>query len=193
MNEKIILASSSPRRVDLLKSCHINFETAIHNFDEKSISIKDPKKHASLIAYKKADSISKEEFYSRYVLGVDTIVAFKDKILGKPENADEAEQNIRMLSGNTHRVISGISIVNRRKNVKLIDYSVSKVTFCKLDEKFIKFYLDNNLYKGYAGGYAIQGLFGLVVKKIEGSYTNIVGLPMEKLYAMLNKLDIIIN
>ena len=113
--------------------------------------------------------------------------------MGKPKDKNEAENNIRMLSGNTHEVISGISIVNRKKNIKLIEHSVSKVTFSKLDDKFIQYYLDNNLYIGYAGGYAIQGIFGLVVKKIEGSYTNIVGLPMEKLYAMLNRLGIIIN
>ncbi|HOV14365.1 MAG TPA: nucleoside triphosphate pyrophosphatase [Spirochaetota bacterium] len=193
MNTKIVLASSSPRRVELLKNCHINFETATHNFDEDSHKFTNPIKYAKELAYGKANSISKEEFFDRYILGVDTIVEFNGKILGKPKDKKEAENNMKMLSNKTHRVISGISIVNRKNNIKFIEYSLSKVTFNKLDDKFIQFYLDNNLFIGYAGGYAIQGIFGLVVKKIEGSYSNIVGLPMEKLYTMLNRLGIILN
>jgi septum formation protein len=175
----------------LLKSCDIEFETAEHRFDEESINLKNPVELAKTLAYKKAESVSVlPEYDGKYILAVDTIVSYKNRILGKPKNAGEAEKNIRMLSGHSHNVISGISIINSQKDVFLTEYCVSKVFFSKINEDFIKFYLDNNHWEGYAGGYAIQGIFSLVTRKIKGSYSNIVGLPMEVLYKMLNKLNL---
>ncbi len=193
MNNKIVLASSSPRRIELLKNSLIDFETTEHNFDEESFINDNPVEYAQRLAYEKALSVTDEFFFDKYVLGVDTIVEYEGKILGKPKNKTEAEENIRRLSGKTHEVISGISIVNKQKKIEVTDRSITKVTFTPLDEKFIRFYLDNNLYIGYAGGYAIQGIFGLVVEKIEGSYSNVVGLPMEKLYTILYNLGVIFN
>jgi septum formation protein len=191
MKEKIILASSSPRRIELLNSCNILFEIAEHKFDEKSAQIQKPVDYSKYIAFKKAESITNQKSFSdKYILGVDTIVVYKDKILGKPNDMIEAEKNIRMLSGKTHNVISGISIINKEKNIFLTSYSKSYVTFQKLDDIFIKYYLDNIHWEGYAGGYAIQGIFSLVVKKIVGSYSNIVGLPMEVLFRMLTSLKL---
>jgi len=191
MKEKIFLASNSPRRIELLNTCYIDFETIEHRFDENLINSKNPIKTAKLIAFKKAESIAVlPEYSDKYILAVDTIVSYKNLILGKPKNVIEAEKNIRMLSGKSHYVISGISIINRQKNVYLSEYSISKVFFNNFDEEFIKYYLDNNHWVGYAGGYAIQGIFSLVVRKIKGSYTNIVGLPMEVLYKMLKKLKL---
>jgi septum formation protein len=191
MTKKIILASNSPRRMELLKNCNIIFDVVPHKFDEKSSKVKNPIKFAEFSAFNKAASISiLPEFQDKFVLGVDTIVVFKNKILGKPENKNEAEKYIRMMSGKKNTVISGISLINKQDNISMINHCVSKVYFNKLHESFIKYYLDNNHWEGYAGGYAIQGIFSLVIKKIIGSYTNIVGLPMEVLFDMLNKLKL---
>ncbi len=192
ISQKLVLASSSPRRVELLKNSFIDFEVTTHNFDEEEHPFSDVLTYVKELATGKALSVSKD-FYDRYILGVDTIVELDGNILGKPQNKLEAKNNINLLSDKTHRVISAIAMVNQKKVIEDVDYSISHVTFDKLSDEFIKFYIDNNLYIGYAGGYAIQGLFSLVVKKIEGSYSNIVGLPMEKLYTMLDRLGIILK
>jgi septum formation protein len=190
MTDKLILASSSPRRVELLTECRIKFETVNHNFDENSVNEKNPVKLAEILSLGKAQSVAlKNDYYDKYVLGVDTIVVYKNQILGKPGDRAEADKFIRLLSNKTHKVISGISLVNSLKSFKMVKSSISKVTFVKFDEKFIKYYLDNNLWAGYAGGYAIQSLFSLFAKKIQGSYSNIVGLPVDVLYKMLKSIN----
>jgi septum formation protein len=190
MQDKLILASSSPRRTELLNACHIKFEVLKHKFDEDSIIEKNPIKLAEKLAYGKAKSIAYiKEYHNKYVLGVDTIVVFKNHVLGKPKDKNEAEKFVRMLSNNKHYVISGISIVNNEQSLNLTRYSQSLVVFNKINDNFIKYYLDNNLWKGYAGGYAIQSIFSIFVKKIKGSYSNIVGLPVDILYKMLKDIN----
>ena len=190
MPDKLILASSSPRRMELLKNCGIPFVAVKHTFNEDSINIMHPVKLVKSLAQGKAKSIaSMPAYYNNYVLGVDTVVLIKKLILGKPKNKDDAKRFITMLSNKTHRVISGISLINNNKSINLVKYSVSYVEFMKIDGEFIKFYLDNNLWEGYAGGYAIQSVFSLLVKKIKGSYSNIVGLPVNILYKMLKDIN----
>ena len=191
MKEKIILASNSPRRSELLKSCDINFEVISHKFDESSLNLKNPVKFAEVSSFSKAKSLSVlPELSGRYILGVDTIVVYKDKILGKPADKNEARKFVNMMSGGSNTVISGITLMNQRKNISITRHSKSKVSFQRFSDSFIKYYLDNNHFEGYAGGYAIQGIFSLVINKITGSYTNIVGLPMEILYEMLTDLEL---
>jgi septum formation protein len=124
---------------------------------------------------------------ARWVCGVDTVVYFDKEILGKPKSRDEAEQNILRLSGQWHKVYSGVTLLDLENKVKYQGESVTNVKFCELERQFIDFYLDNRLFDGYAGGYAIQGVFACVVEKIEGSYSNVVGLPLELLYRLLRQ------
>jgi septum formation protein len=190
MTDRIILASGSPRRKELLSSCGIKFKPVEHTFDESSVKISDPVKLAMKLAQGKARSIAEKRSYSdEFVLGVDTIVAVKNKVLGKPDSSEEAESFINLLSGKTHRVISGISLIHTGRSIEITRYSVSYVKFRPIDPDFIKFYLDNDHWKGYAGGYAIQSIFGLVAEKIKGSYSNIVGLPVDVLYSMLKEVN----
>ena len=193
MNEKIILASSSPRRIELLAKCKIPFEVVRHEFDEDALTIKKPVRLAKELSRGKAESIaSKKEYFKKSVLGVDTIVVYKNRILGKPKNEKEAEEFIRLLSGRTHRVITGLSLINKEKLINIVRCSISFVKFAKINDEFIKYYLDNNLWEGYSGGYAIQeSFFNLVVEKIKGSYSNIVGLPVNVLYNMLKNVNFI--
>ena len=185
-NVSLVLASQSPRRKDLLSSCFINFTVVEHEFDEESLFEKNPVKLAEKLAYNKAISIAKkDDFFDKYVLGVDTIVVYKNRIFGKPRSKEEAKELILDLSNKTHKVISGIALINTKENINMVKHCITKVKFGKIDANFLKFYLDNNLWKGYAGGYAIQSIFALLVEKIEGSYSNVVGLPLETLYKML--------
>lgn len=190
MNDKyLVLASKSPRRKELLKSVGIKFKTADHKFDEDSADKNDPILYAEKVAEGKALSIGNlPKYCEKYILGVDTVVVHDGMILGKPKNSEEAEANIRNMSGKWHSVVSGVSIVNNSLNLNFTRSALSKVKFKDFSEEFINFYLDNNHWKGYAGGYAIQGIFALTVDMIEGSYTNIVGLPLETLYDMLKTI-----
>lgn len=190
MNDTIILASGSPRRIELLTTCKIPFTAVNHEFDEDSLNLNNPVKLAEKLAEGKALSVAcKAEFKNYFVLGVDTIVVYKNKVLGKPSDRKEAERFIRLLSNKKHKVITGISLVNTVKSIICTRSVVSGVQFIKFDEKFIKYYLDNMLYEGYAGGYAIQSLFSMFAKKIQGSYSNIVGLPVDMLYTMLKHVN----
>jgi septum formation protein len=124
MKEMIILASNSPRRIELLKSCDIDFEVIPHRFDESSLKLKDPVEYAKNSAFLKANSLCEvPEFKNRYILGVDTIVVFRNKILGKPSNKNEAEEFVRMMSGKSNTVISGISLINKSKNKTITRHS----------------------------------------------------------------------
>jgi septum formation protein len=190
LNDTLILASGSQRRKQLLKECGIRFKAVLHSFDEDSLIIKNPVKLAEQLSYYKAKSVAdKKGFNENFVLGVDTIVAVNNKILGKPANKDQAAQFMKILSGRKHKVISGVSIINNKKSIKLIRSDTSIVEFIKINEKFLNYYLDNNLWRGYAGGYAIQeSIFNFMVKKINGSFSNIVGLPVNVLYQMLQEI-----
>ena len=194
-NDILYLASASPRRQELLTAAGIPFEVSSHFFDEHSVGQNvTPADFATYVAMGKASSLSDHhEFDDRFILGVDTIVAFNGQILGKPENAIIAEQNIRRMSGQWHEVISGIGIVNRAKNIFCQTSCTSKVKFAELSDHFIDYYIRENHWRGFAGGYAIQQLFSLVVERIEGSYTNIVGLPMETLYTLLNEIGFVMD
>jgi septum formation protein len=115
------------------------------------------------------------------VIGADTIVVLDNKILGKPNNKEEAFKMLSSLSNREHQVITGISIINLDNNKKIIDYVVSNVKFKNLTEQDIKDYISTNEYKDKAGAYGIQGYGALLVEEIRGDYFNIVGLPISKL------------
>ncbi len=187
---RIVLASCSPRRADLLNAAGIKFITAKHNVSEENVISLKAEKLAEKLALMKVRSISDmKEYENELILGVDTTVVYNGTILDKPADRDEAERNIRRLSGKTHKVITGLALISKNARVCIVDRSITTVSFQKLNNDFIKYYLDNNHFQGYAGGYAIQGIFSLVVKKINGSYSGIVGLPMEILYKHLYKIN----
>lgn len=182
----LYLASSSPRRKELLENVGIPFCVVPQNFDETAQPVAAPKKYVLALSEGKANSAQLPDS-ARWVCGVDTIVYFDGEILGKPKDCSEAERTILKLSGKTHEVHSGITLLDLGNNVKYQDESVTFVKFRELEKRFIDYYLDNRLFEGYAGGYAIQGVFACVVEKIEGSYSNVVGLPLELLYTLFRQ------
>lgn len=185
-NDLLYLASASPRRKELLESVGIPFCVVPQNFDETVQVACSPEIYVRNLSEGKARAAVLPD-NARWVCGVDTIVYFDGEILGKPGNREEAEYNILRLSGNTHKVYSGVTLLDLENGVKYQGESVTFVKFCNLEKRFIDFYLDNRLFDGYAGGYAIQGIFACVVEKIEGSYSNVVGLPLELLYRLLRQ------
>lgn len=185
-NDLLYLASASPRRKELLESVGIPFCVVPQNFDETVQGACSPEIYVRNLSEGKARAAVLPD-NARWVCGVDTIVYFDGEILGKPGSREEAEYNILRLSGNTHKVYSGVTLLDLEDGVKYQGESVTFVKFCNLEKRFIDFYLDNRLFDGYAGGYAIQGIFACVVEKIEGSYSNVVGLPLELLYRLLRQ------
>lgn len=185
-NDLLYLASASPRRKELLESVGIPFCVVPQNFDETVQVACSPEIYVRNLSEGKARAAVLPD-NARWVCGVDTIVYFDGEILGKPGSREEAEYNILRLSGNTHEVYSGVTLLDLENGVKYQGESVTFVKFCNLEKRFIDFYLDNRLFDGYAGGYAIQGIFACVVEKIEGSYSNVVGLPLELLYRLLRQ------
>ncbi len=184
----LYLASASPRRSELLASVGIPFRVVKQSFEEDTHPITLAEDYVIALSLGKAMSADFSEYTdARFVLGVDTIVYNKPDILGKPKDRLEAERNIWKLSGSSHEVISGVSLVDRESGKQFSAFAKTKVFFSELDVNFVQNYLDNKHYQGYAGGYAIQGIFGLVIDKIEGSYSNVVGLPLETLYQLLKQ------
>jgi septum formation protein len=187
LNEfKIILASRSPRRQQLLHELGLKFDIVIKEYDEIYPEDLGGEEIARYIAYEKAALFKNELSDNEIVIAADTIVWCNNKVLGKPVNQKDAIAILKEISGNTHEVITGVAI---RSNSREITFSEStKVTFEVFSDEEIDYYITN--YKPYdkAGAYGIQEWIGIIAcSHIDGSYFNVVGLPVQRLYKELQK------
>jgi septum formation protein len=183
---QIILASKSPRRQELLKLMDIPFRIVLKEVDESYPENLKPEEIAVYIAEKKARAFD-ETVGDEVVLTADTIVCIDNLILGKPETPEHAVEMLQLLSGRMHSVITGVCLLYKHHYHTF--YDVSEVYFGKLSDEEIKNYVDKYQPMDKAGSYGIQERIGLIgIEKINGSYTNVVGLPTEKLYRELAKL-----
>lgn len=189
---KIVLASASSRRMELLKRLTDDFEIIVSNFDEDSVEFKgNCGSYVMEIAEGKAtDVCSKLEDMYSIVIGCDTVVSFKEKILGKPKNEKEAFEMIRFLSGSTHQVYSGIAIIDKISGTIKKDFVCTDVTFSDLSDEQIREYIQRGEYKDKAGAYGIQGYGGVLVEEIHGCYYNVVGLPLNRLFKLLKEMGV---
>lgn len=179
----LILASKSPRRQQLLKDIGLEFEVITREIDESFPDTLAPKAVAKYIAEKKADAFA-DKTDDNIVITSDTVVLQDDQVLGKPANRDEAIHMLTMMSGKSHLVISGVCISHQDQ--RLVFDDITKVYFNVLQPAEIIHYVDN--YKPFdkAGAYGIQEWIGMIgITKIEGSYFNVVGLPVQKVYQKL--------
>lgn len=185
--EKLILCSTSPRRIEILKD-EFEIETVKPQIEEKIGFIEDPISNCISLAFEKATSVA-ESFPNETILAADTIVVLDDKVLGKPKDRDDAFKTLRSLSGRKHKVITAFAIINLDKKIKYTDYAVSSVTFKELSDEDIEEYLDTGEYVDKAGSYEIQGIGRNLVSHFEGSFLNIVGLPLEEVKDAIAKID----
>ena len=183
---QIILASSSPRRKELLTKLGYVFSVVDSGFKEKEFT-NDPVETAIAFAKGKAETVYRSLMNKdkKIVLGADTVVFHEDKILGKAKDDMHARLLLKNLSGKTHVVITGYAVVCNGKTT--VGYSQSKVSFNVLTEALIDAYVSSGLYKGKAGAYGIQDGFGLV-KNCEGSIDNVIGLPTEEIDLILSNI-----
>jgi septum formation protein len=179
---KIILASNSPRRKELLTKHNIAFDVIPSNIEEVVDLNMTPAENVMNLAKQKALDVYKK-CQTAPILAADTIVAYDNEILGKPKDEMDAFRMLKLLSGKTHEVITGVAFVCNGNT--MVYYEVSKVTFKELTEEEIIEYIKTKEPMDKAGSYAIQGIGSKFVLKFEGSYDNIVGLPVELVKKML--------
>lgn len=186
--DTIVLASRSPRRREILDRIRIPYIVFGVDIDEKIKSVNRIKSSVISISNEKVNSAA-GYFSNGLVAGVDTVVYFNRKVLGKPVNIDQAYKYLRMLSGNRHYVFSGITVKDIGRGISLSSCSVTEVCFTKMTEGEIEQYLTNDEWIGKAGGYAIQGQAALYIERISGSYYNVMGLPVEELYRLFKRFN----
>lgn len=188
--EPIILASSSPRRQEILKLLNIPFKVIIPNIDETISSAIEPEEIPEFLAREKVTAVihslpPQQEIL--WILGADTIILKEGKIFGKPDSRAQAEAFLREFSGKTHQVITSVVLYNGRKKTFVSKNAVTKVTFSELSDKEINWYLDTEEWHGAAGGYRIQSLASCFIKSIEGTQSCVTGLPIFELYDMFKE------
>lgn len=190
---KVILASKSPRRVEILEKIVKEFEVVQSNFDENTIDFKgDIEKYVKDLSRNKAIEVSKRLNEPSIVIAADTVVFQDGKVLEKPKNEEDAFSMLSSLSGNTHKVYSGICLINTYDDTVVTDCDCTEVRFSELNPRQIRNYINSGEPMDKAGAYGIQGLGGAFVEGIKGCYYNFMGLPLNKLYKALENYDITI-
>jgi septum formation protein len=184
----LILASASPRRQELLRNAGIRFTVQPADIDETPVPGESPQNCAERLAREKALVVFQRRS-QHFVLGADTIVVLDDMILGKPHDANHAARMLRLLSGRTHAVITGVCLVNplARNRELRTGSETTLVTMSKISDDEIRDYIATGEPMDKAGGYAIQGMASRWIPRIEGDYSNVVGLPVSMVYAMLRE------
>lgn len=194
-NIPIILASSSPRRKELLSQLGLTFQIMPSDAEELRRET-DPAELAESLAMQKANNIyekTKKEYNEYAVIGADTIVYYNGEILGKPEDEQEAFDILAMLSDRTHQVYTGVCVIHKGPDGKKIElfHKKTDVTFYPITHYELKEYIASGDPLDKAGAYGIQGSFAKHVREISGDYNNVVGLPIAKLYQVLKGLDLV--
>jgi septum formation protein len=181
-----VLASSSPRRQELLKLLLTDFEVVPSHVDESVLVGESPEILVARLAREKALAVQ-ARFPSSRIIGADTVVVYDGEILGKPASHSDGWNMLRKLNGRTHQVLTGVCLLHL--NTTFVECSRTDVTFCHLTDLEIQTYLQSGEPFDKAGAYAIQGLGARFVEGIEGCYFNVVGLPVPKLFQMMKRLD----
>lgn len=184
---KITLASTSKFKNSILDTVHIKHDQISPNCKEIS-NYKDPYEYVKDISKQKLDSVS--NYNTDILISLDTIVLINNKIVEKPKSIEEAKQNLRNSSNTTSKVITGIAMLNKKTNEVLVDYQETLVTFNEIDEEDIEYYIENEKDAMYASGFIVETICSNFIKEIKGSYYNILGVPVEKIYEILRKWDI---
>ena len=192
MTQKLILASKSPRRAEILQAVGWPFEAVAANVDETRAPDEDAVSYVERLAQTKAATVA-ERVPGSLVLGADTIVVVDGEILGQPHDAAKARRMLKLLNDKWHEVLTGVAIINDRAEADtrvLIDHAVTRVRFGQMSEAEIDWYVSTHEPLDKAGAYAIQGHAALFIEEVQGDYFNIVGLPIRLVYELLNKTNL---
>ncbi|MES9671040.1 Maf family protein [Bacillus pseudomycoides] len=184
--KKLILASGSPRRKELLELAGVPFEIVVSEIEETIGAYSSPADIVMSLALQKASAVV-EHHEDSVVLGADTIVTYESRILGKPKDEAEAKEILQLLSGKTHEVYTGVALISKEKTVTF--YERAEVMFWELTEEEIDAYIATKEPLDKAGSYGIQGKGSIFVQHIQGDYYSVVGLPIARLVRELKQFD----
>ena len=186
---KIILASASPRRKELLRSIGLKFRIVPSKVEEKPNPRLKPKAQVQFLSLQKAEAIV-SKVANAIVIAADTMVVFGEELLGKPRNLEEAKRMLKKLQGKMHTVVTGFTIIDTESGRKVSKSVAVKVFVKKLSNKEIEKYVRRENVLDKAGAYAVQGIGAVIVDKIEGDYSTVVGLPLNLLAKELQKFGV---
>lgn len=187
---KLILASGSPRRAEILTSVGWEFTKDSADIDETEFEGENPEDYVQRLAREKAEIVA-AKYENAIILGADTTVVINDQIIGKPVDLDDARRMIKMLSGNWHEVLTGVALVkitNYELQITNVGIQKTRVKFAEMNDEEIDFLVKFGEPLDKAGGYAVQAQAALFIEKIEGDYWNVVGLPINLVYGLVKKL-----
>ncbi len=187
--KKLVLASSSPRRAELLRQIGLNFEIITSDVDETLLPGLSPPEQVEYLARKKAEAVAREvnSGIDGIVIAADTIVVWQEQILGKPLDGEEAFAILSRLQGSAHDVFTGIALVDTHTGGVLTGHEQTRVFLRAIEEDEIRRYIDSGEPLDKAGAYGVQGLAAIFIERLEGCYTNVVGLPLARLSLMFKK------
>ena len=186
LKAKLILASKSPRRAEILTAVDWEFEAIAADVDETRLAAEDAVSYVKRLARTKAQTVA-QEFSDARVLGADTVVVIDEEILGQPRDDEEARRMLRLLSGNWHEVLTGVALVHAGSSQVLLGHETTRVLFAEMSAGEIDWYVATGEPRGKAGAYAIQGRGALFIKEIQGDYFNVVGLPVRLVFELLRR------
>lgn len=187
LKEKIVLASKSLRRAEILRAVGWEFEAVAANIDETRIESEDAVSYVKRLAQAKAETVAEKISNRGLVLGADTVVVIDGEILGQPRDDDDARRMLKLLNSKWHEVVTGVALI-RCGNPPgvVVDRETTRVRFCDMSAHEIDWYVSTGEPRDKAGAYAIQGRGALFIEEIQGDYFNIVGLPMRLLYELMS-------
>ena len=186
LREKLVLASSSPRRKELLDAAGWPYEAIVAGIDESLKPDEAPAVYVQRLARSKAEAVA-ARLQSGLVLGADTTVVVENQILGQPADDNDARRMLNLLKGKWHEVLTGVAVV-RVGGETTVDYETTRVRFAEMTIEEIDWYVATGEARGKAGAYGIQGAAGLFIEEIQGDYFNIVGLPIRLVYELTAKV-----
>ena len=190
--KKIILASTSSHRKELLENAGLIFEVASSDYEEDMTLDLMPDELAKFLSRGKAESVAKN-FEDAIIISADTFVSFQNKVIGKPHTEEKAKITLRTLSGNTHSVFTGFTIIDTKKDKSISKVVETKVTFKELSDEMIDDYIRNGNPLKYAGSYTLGDIMDKFIEKIEGDSSNIIGLPVDTVMKTLKEFGIIVD
>jgi septum formation protein len=185
---KLVLASSSPRREEILEHLNLKFTIVPSKINEDNFKNSDPVELVKVLALEKAKSVS-GLVEDAIIIAADTVVVYNENILGKPTNKVEARRMLKKLNDDQHQVITGVAVLNSKTKESHVEYNITDVKMAALSEQEIYNYVETGEPLDKAGSYAIQGFGGLFVEEIKGSYYSVMGLPIHQLTKLLNKFN----
>jgi septum formation protein len=186
--QKLVLASQSPRRAEILSAVGWEFEAIAANIDETRHPGEEAGSYVKRLATTKAETIA-QRFPEGLVLGADTVVVIDKEILGQPRDDDDARRMLQLLSGKWHEVLTGVALMRvGHPSQLLVDQQTTRVRFAKMTAAEIDWYVSTGETKGKAGAYGIQGEAAVFIEEIQGDYFNVVGLPVRLVYELVRRL-----